>query len=80
MAVVGHNIPLSYFDGRGTEPGSTARVAHRRWRREDRACDGAELLNELGVAKSHSRPRVSNDNPYIEAHFKTLKYRPDYPA
>mgnify|MGYP006314332581 CR=1 FL=1 len=40
----------------------------------------AELLNELGVAKSHSRPQVSNDNPYIEAHFKTLKYRPDYPA
>lgn len=40
----------------------------------------AELLNELGVAKSHSRPRVSNDNPYIESHFKTLKYRPDYPA
>lgn len=39
----------------------------------------AELLNELGVAKSHSRPRVSNDNPFIEAHFKTLKYRPDYP-
>ena len=40
----------------------------------------AELLNELGITKSHSRPRVSNDNPYIEAHFKTLKYRPDYPA
>lgn len=40
----------------------------------------AELLNELGVAKSHSRPRVSNDNPFIEAHFKTLKYRPNYPA
>ena len=40
----------------------------------------AELLNELGVTKSHSRPRVSNDNPYIESHFKTLKYRPDYPA
>ena len=39
----------------------------------------AELLNELGVGKSHSRPRVSNDNPFIEAHFKTLKYRPDYP-
>lgn len=39
----------------------------------------AELLNELGVTKSHSRPRVSNDNPFIEAHFKTLKYRPDYP-
>lgn len=40
----------------------------------------AELLNDLGVTKSHSRPRVSNDNPFIEAHFKTLKYRPDYPA
>lgn len=39
----------------------------------------AEMLNELGVAKSHSRPRVSNDNPYIESHFKTLKYRPNYP-
>ena len=39
----------------------------------------AELLITLGVVKSHSRPRVSNDNPFIEAHFKTLKYRPDYP-
>lgn len=39
----------------------------------------AELLNELGVGKSHSRPRVSNDNPFIESHFKTLKYRPNYP-
>ncbi len=39
----------------------------------------AELMNELGVARSHSRPRVSNDNPYIESHFKTLKYRPNYP-
>lgn len=39
----------------------------------------AELMNELGVTKSHSRPRVSNDNPFIESHFKTLKYRPNYP-
>ena len=39
----------------------------------------AELLHDLGVHKSHSRPRVSNDNPYSEAQFKTLKYRPDYP-
>jgi putative transposase len=39
----------------------------------------ADLLDDLGVHKSHSRPRVSNDNPYSEAHFKTLKYRPDYP-
>ncbi len=40
----------------------------------------ALLLADLGVIKTHSRPRVSNDNPYSEAHFKTLKYRPDYPT
>ncbi|MCC7165487.1 MAG: transposase family protein [Anaerolineae bacterium] len=40
----------------------------------------ALLLSDLGVTKSHSRPRVSNDNPYSEAQFKTMKYRPDYPA
>jgi putative transposase len=40
----------------------------------------AFLLADLGVTKSHSRPRVSNDNPYSEAHFKTLKYRPETPA
>ena len=40
----------------------------------------AQLLADLGVVKSHSRPRVSNDNPFSEAQFKTLKYRPDFPA
>ena len=39
----------------------------------------ALLLSDLGVTKSHSRPHVSNDNPYSEAHFKTLKYRPQFP-
>lgn len=39
----------------------------------------AHLLEHLGVTKSHSRPYVSNDNPYSEAQFKTMKYRPDYP-
>jgi len=39
----------------------------------------AQLLIDLGVAKSHSRPYTPTDNPYSEAHFKTLKYRPDYP-
>jgi putative transposase len=37
------------------------------------------LFAELGVTQTHSRPRVSNDNPFSESHFKTLKYRPDYP-
>jgi putative transposase len=39
----------------------------------------AQLLGTLGVTKSFSRPHVSNDNPYSESHFKTLKYRPDFP-
>jgi putative transposase len=39
----------------------------------------AELLETLGVTRSLSRPRTSNDNPYSEANFKTAKYRPDYP-
>jgi len=39
----------------------------------------ALLLSDLGVVKTHSRPHVSNDNPYSEAHFKTLKYRPQFP-
>jgi putative transposase len=38
-----------------------------------------DLLSELSVTPSHSRPRVSNDNPMSEAQFKTLKYQPDYP-
>ena len=39
----------------------------------------ALLLADLGVCKSHSRPHCSNDNPYSEAQFKTLKYRPEFP-
>jgi putative transposase len=37
------------------------------------------LLVDLGVAKTHSRPHVSDDNPYSESQFKTFKYRPDFP-
>jgi len=40
----------------------------------------AFLLSDLGVTQSHSRPHVSNDNPFSEAQFKTLKYRPDFPS
>ena len=40
----------------------------------------AMLLADLGVTKTHSRPHVSNDNPFSEAQFKTLKYRPQFPA
>jgi putative transposase len=39
----------------------------------------AMLLADLGITKTHSRPHVSDDNPFSEAHFKTMKYRPDFP-
>ena len=39
----------------------------------------AFLLADLGITKTHSRPSVSNDNPFSEAQFKTMKYRPDFP-
>ena len=40
----------------------------------------AQLLEDLGITRTHSRPHVSDDNPYIEAHFKTLKYCPAWPG
>jgi len=40
----------------------------------------AFLLADLGVTRSHNRPYTSTDNPYSEAHFKTLKYRPGFPT
>ena len=39
----------------------------------------ALMLADLGVIKSHSRPHISNENPFSEAHFKTLKYQPEFP-
>lgn len=40
----------------------------------------AELLADLGVERTHNRPRVSNDNPFSESEFRTMKYRPNYPG
>ena len=40
----------------------------------------ALLLADLGVVKTHSRPQVSNDNPFSESQFKTMKYRPEFPG
>ena len=39
----------------------------------------ALLLADLGVTRSHNRPHTSNDNPFSESHFKTLKYQPQFP-
>ncbi|MGH9199419.1 MAG: integrase core domain-containing protein, partial [Acidimicrobiia bacterium] len=40
----------------------------------------AQMLSDLGVVKTHSRPHVSNDNPFSESQFKTLKYCPEFPG
>jgi putative transposase len=40
----------------------------------------AALLDDLGITRSHSRPKTSNDNPYSEAQFRNLKYLPEFPA
>jgi putative transposase len=45
-----------------------------------RAKTFAQTLADLGVTKTHSRPHVSDDNPFSESQFKTLKYRPDFPS
>ena len=39
----------------------------------------AQMLADLGVTKTHSRPHVSDDNPFSESQFKTMKYRPEFP-
>jgi transposase InsO family protein len=52
----------------------------RRLFEELRAATLESRLEELGVLRSFSRPRVSNDNPYSESLFRTAKYRPDYPS
>lgn len=55
-------------------------VLSRTWRLPLRLSVATFLLADLGITKTHSRPYTSTDNPYSEAHFKTLKYRPEFPA
>lgn len=61
----------------GVTPGSLAIHSDRGSSMKSKVV--AQLLADLGVTKSHSRPHVSNDNPYSESQFKTLKYRPGFP-
>ena len=61
----------------GVDPGTLTLHADRGTSMRSKVV--AELLVDLEVAKSHSRPYVSDDNPFSEAQFKTLKYRPDFP-
>ncbi len=62
----------------GIEPGQLALHADRGTSMTSKPV--ARLLIDLGVDRSHSRPHVSNDNPYSEANFKTLKYCPAFPG
>jgi putative transposase len=61
----------------GVEPGLTVHADRGSAMRSDTL---AQLLASLGVERSFSRPRVSDDNAFSEAHFKTMKYQPDYPG
>jgi putative transposase len=61
----------------GIEPGLTVHSDRGAAMKSDTV---AQLFATLGIDQSFSRPRVSDDNPFSEAHFKTLKYQPDYPG
>ena len=65
-------------DKQQIEPGSLTLHADRGSSMKSKLV--AQLLVDLGVTKTHSRPHVSNDNPFSEAQFKTLKYRPEFPT
>jgi putative transposase len=64
-------------DRQGVEPGKLTIHADRGSAMIAKSV--ALLLADLGVTKTHSRPHVSNDNPYSESQFKTLKYSPEFP-
>lgn len=65
------------FAEQGIEPGQL--VVHSDRGAPMKAKSTALLYSDLGITASYSRPRVSNDNPFSESHFKTLKYRPASP-
>jgi putative transposase len=65
------------YEREGVEPGRLTVHADRGTSMTSKTV--AQLYSDLGIEPSHSRPRVSNDNPYSESHFKTMKYGPGYP-
>jgi putative transposase len=76
-AAVAENFIGVTLDAEGIAPGEAA--VHSDRGPEMTAQPVCDLLDALGVVRSLSRPRVSNDNPYSEAQFKTLKYHKDFP-
>ncbi len=65
------------LEKQGVEPGQLTIHADRGPSMTSKSV--ALLLSDLGISKSHSRPYTSNDNPFSESQFKTLKYHPSYP-
>ena len=76
-ATLARRLLLETVDHQGIEPGELTVHADRGSPMKSQLV--AQLLADLGITKTHSRPHVSDDNPYSESHFKTLKYRPEYP-
>jgi len=76
-AVLAEKLITETVEKEGIQPGQLVIHADRGSSMASKSV--ALLLADLGVTKSHSRPHVSNDNPYSEAQFKTLKYRPETP-
>jgi len=77
-AVLAERLIADTVAKEGIEPGQL--VLHADRGTSMRSKPIALLLADLGVERTHSRPHVSNDNPFSESQFRTLKYRPDFPA
>jgi putative transposase len=76
-AALAERLIAETYAKHGIEPGQLTLHADRG--ASMRSKPVALLLADLGVTKTHSRPHVSNDNPFSEAHFRTLKYCPQFP-
>lgn len=77
-ASVAQQLIAQSIEQQGVQPGELTIHADRGTSMRSKPV--AFLLADLGVTKTHSRPYTSTDNPYSEAQFKTLKYRPDFPG
>jgi putative transposase len=73
------DLAKAFIEGTIAAAGAPPRVVHADRGTSMTSKPVALLLADLGVVRSHSRPKVSNDNPYSEAAFKTLKYCPAFP-
>jgi len=76
-AVLAHKLIQETMEKQNIQPGQLTIHADRGPSMKSKPV--ALLLSDLGVTQTHSRPHISDDNPFSEAHFKTLKYRPDFP-